>query len=56
MTEEEQKKHQEKWQARAAMFNNAGDGMSKAGNNMMGIGCLLTLFITIPIIIFMFIL
>ncbi|MFC7063999.1 hypothetical protein [Halobacillus seohaensis] len=31
-----------------------GEGMQQAGNNMMGCGCLLTLLITIPIIIIIF--
>lgn len=29
-----------------------GDSMQKSGNKMMGCGCLLTLFVTIPIILF----
>lgn len=33
-----------------------GDAMQNVGNNMMGCGCLLTIFITIPIIIFVFLL
>ncbi|CDQ39540.1 hypothetical protein [Virgibacillus salexigens] len=29
----------------------AGEAISEAGNTMMGCGCLLTIFITIPIIL-----
>ncbi|WP_277679559.1 hypothetical protein [Gracilibacillus dipsosauri] len=33
-----------------------GDTLNKVGNSMMGCGCLLTIFITIPILIFIFLL
>lgn len=50
MTEEEKANH-DKWVRRGEKVTAAGNGMQKAGGAMMGCGCLMTLFITIPIII-----
>ncbi|MDQ0158973.1 hypothetical protein [Alkalibacillus salilacus] len=35
-------------------MQNAGKEMQGAGNNMMGCGCLLTILITIPILLLLF--
>lgn len=43
-----------KWQELGKKLEDMGEGMQNAGSSMMGCGCLLTLFITIPIILFLF--
>lgn len=50
MTDKEKAGH-DKWMARAAKMESAGKNTSKVGSAMMGIGCLMTLLITIPIIL-----
>jgi len=50
MTDQEKVQHHERIQ-RAEKVQKVGGNMQKAGGAMMGIGCLMTLFITIPIIL-----
>lgn len=50
MTDLEKVQHHERIQ-RAEKVQKVGGSMQKAGGAMMGIGCLMTLFITIPIIL-----
>ncbi|MBT2582988.1 hypothetical protein [Planococcus sp. ISL-109] len=50
MTDQEKVEYHEGMQ-RAEKAENVGKGMQKAGGAMVGIGCLMTLFITIPIIL-----
>lgn len=46
-----------KWEERGKKMEELGNKMQKAGGMMVGIGCLLTLLVTIPlIIIFLFLL
>lgn len=45
---------QDKWKTTGEKLTAIGEGMQQTGNNMMGCGCLLTLVITLPIIIFFF--
>ncbi|SER69423.1 hypothetical protein SAMN05444126_10474 [Salisediminibacterium halotolerans] len=35
-------------------MDDTGKKLQKIGNNMMGCGCLLTLFVTIPILLLLF--
>lgn len=51
MTDKQKEAH-DKWMARSKKLEATGKSMQKAGGAMMGCGCLLTLFITIPILIF----
>ncbi|GAF63632.1 hypothetical protein BTS2_0523 [Bacillus sp. TS-2] len=43
-----------KWEERGEKLEKMGEGMQSAGSNMMGCGCLLTIIITIPILLFIF--
>lgn len=46
-----------KWEERGKKMEELGNKMQKAGGMMVGIGCLLTLLVTIPLfIIFLFLL
>lgn len=46
-----------KWEERGKKIEELGNKMQKAGGMMVGIGCLLTLLVTIPLfIIFLFLL
>lgn len=55
---DKQKARYDKWTKRGDALTSTGKGMQQAGGKMMGCGCLLTIFVTIPIIlliIFLFI-
>lgn len=51
---DKEKAHYDKWTARGDKFTKAGQGMQQGGGKMMGCGCLLILFVTIPIILIAF--
>ena len=50
MTDKQKAAH-DKWMARSKRMEAGGKGMQQAGGKMMGCGCLLILFVTIPIIL-----
>ncbi len=43
-----------KWQDVGEKMQDVGNSMQKTGNAMAGCGCLMTIFVTIPILIFIF--
>lgn len=52
--EKQRKESSDKWQARADKLESAGKAMQQGGNSMIGCGCLLTVLVTIPILILIF--